>query len=67
LIDIGPEPPYAGHANGEVRLLLLGEFLDLARRHDLLGQRLEVFGAKRRKIQSGKFTVDTHGRGATHL
>ena len=44
LVDVGAEPPHARHPDGEVRLFLLGELLDLARRHHLLGQQLEVLG-----------------------
>jgi hypothetical protein len=38
LVHVGAEPAHARHADREVRLLVLGELLDLARRHDLLGQ-----------------------------
>src|SRR2546422_7447590 len=34
--------PHARHADREVRLLVLGELLHLAGRHDLLGERLQL-------------------------
>ena len=50
LVDVGAEPADARHADREVRLLLFGELLHLPRRHDLLGQVLEVLGLERRHL-----------------
>ena len=62
LVDVGPEAAHARHADGEVRLLLLGELLHLPRRHDLLGERLQVFGLERRHVETQQLAVDPHRR-----
>jgi|GEM_PF-3070369 len=67
LIDVGPEPPDPGNADREVRLFLFGELLDLARRHDLLGEVLEFFGTNRLHRQRLEIAVDPYRGRAPHL
>ncbi len=67
LIDVGSEPADTRHADGEVGFLLLGEFLDLARRHDLLGEVLQLLGADRLHRKGLEIAVHPHRRGTADL
>ena len=51
LVHVDAEAADARHADGEVALLLVGELLDLPRRHELLGQRLQILRAQRRVVE----------------
>ena len=62
LVDVGAEPAHARHADGEVRLLLLGELLHLARGHHLLGQHLEIFRLDRPHLERVQLAVEPDRR-----
>src|SRR5204863_8226460 len=62
LIDVRPEPADARHADREVRLLVLGELLDLPRRHNLLGQRLELLRLEWGGLERHQIAVHANGR-----
>src|SRR2546427_8537607 len=49
--------PHARHADREVRLLVLGELLDLPRRHDLLGERLQFLRLERGRVEREQLAV----------
>src|SRR5512143_2517467 len=67
LIDVDAEPTDARHADREVALLLFGELLDLARRHELFGQRLEILRAQRLVLERLQLTVDADRRRTSDL
>src|SRR5262249_1401430 len=57
----------ARYADREVALLLLGEEVDLARRHKLLREVLEILGTQRRVLQRDQFAVHAQRRRPTDL
>ena len=58
LIHVDAESPDARHADGEVALFLFRELLHLTWCHQLLGKRLEIFGAHRRPTKRLELAVD---------
>src|SRR6266516_3490305 len=55
------------HADREVRLLVLGELLDLPRRHDLLGERLQFLRLERGLVEREQLAVHADRRRPAHL
>ena len=67
LIHVHAEAADARHADREVALLVLGELLDLPRRHQLLGERLEILRAERRMIERHEIAVHAKRRRTSDL
>src|SRR6185436_9837588 len=58
LIQVDAEPSDARYTDREVAFLLFGEHVDLARRHQLLGEGFEILGTERRMIEGLQLAVD---------
>src|SRR5258706_1696908 len=67
LIHVAAKAPDARHADGEVALLVLGELLHLPRRHQLLGQTLEILRPHGRHLERRELTVQAERRRAPDL
>ncbi len=62
LVRVDAEASDARHREGEVRLLLLGELLDVLGGHDLLGEAAQIFLLERRQLHGDHVAIDAERR-----